>query len=995
MPKLTLKAARDLQSSFKGRITSSHEAQAEFRDKPTVLIPESIEDVERALRLAQAANRRVFVRSGRSISTTDVTKPAAAARPAAVAVRKPAAVSKPAAAIVSLEAFRDIDISKNLVTVGAAATTGDVAKTLAGKNLFLPLDDNRTQSVVSAVLSMGASPFLRSGTGFGPLRNAVVEAEVVPTEGVGAGRAKTLRNKALRDILAGDRPAVITKLVLDADAAKTDESDRWTQVWTGVYEPKTFAALCDALFGAGARKVPERNDLSVRVASVAYSMKLVIVRTTGHGDDKAIEAVVQAAFKKAKLAVLESREVHGSGSSVAIWVATGPGEAALGEILTRFGSYAAPRPFAKFRKAFLAAVDFALGVSPRTGRERAPRVRAWAELQLAPGGNVVARAEIFDAEADPKVAKEARDRMAAAIPADKASPTAAVARRALVRRAPTRAALRGVAVLPSLTPTTGFELTSSNRAGGDVIPCFKGDVFDKSDGQSYLRAIQQYAVSSYSQKVVQARMTPKFVAVPEDSTDVTLAVTFAANQGLKVVTRSGGHQYCGLSSGGSDTLLIDMRLFNSVAFSGVSPSMQVTVGPGVALKSGSTELRDNGVVFPHGECPLVNLGGHLQTGGIGHQLRSLGAALDWVTSFKMVTRNPHPQSPSGTDDYVERKFTRPTAGGGNGAPTDDDVFRAVLGGGPSSWGVLTEITLDVLSDSENPDSAGFSYPYPYLFGETKEGFRAAMEHFRQWADRQSKGELPPGIDLFLTVVSGDFPRPPVLLVEIMCTDKAGLPEITAVIDAVDAAVPWYVRDAAYAASSVSGATPLSVIADEGVRKIGVFGLPKSGREFDLKYKKSLHITTTPFSEAFRDDFVNIVNNVYESSGLKVVFQGVIGGGDFSANAQNKTTHMQRRDALVQLVFDIFYEDGYESAAEDFQQSMKGLLSEYSGGLDLRMLWGSFEDKGTNGVQLDMSLTATQDLYYDSGDEYARLQQIKKYTDPKDLFYTSFNVQEPD
>ena len=80
MAKLTLKAARDLQSSFEGRITSSHEAHAEFRGQPTVLIPESIEDVERALRLAQAANRRVFVRSGRSISTADVTKPAATPR---------------------------------------------------------------------------------------------------------------------------------------------------------------------------------------------------------------------------------------------------------------------------------------------------------------------------------------------------------------------------------------------------------------------------------------------------------------------------------------------------------------------------------------------------------------------------------------------------------------------------------------------------------------------------------------------------------------------------------------------------------------------------------------------------------------------------------------------------------------------------------------------------------------------------------------------------
>jgi len=49
----------------------------------------------------------------------------------------------------------------------SAATTGDVARALADKSLFLPLDDNRTQSVVSAVLSMDASPFLRSGAGSG------------------------------------------------------------------------------------------------------------------------------------------------------------------------------------------------------------------------------------------------------------------------------------------------------------------------------------------------------------------------------------------------------------------------------------------------------------------------------------------------------------------------------------------------------------------------------------------------------------------------------------------------------------------------------------------------------------------------------------------------------------------------------------------------------------------------------------------------------------
>ena len=158
------------------------------------------------------------------------------------------------------------------------------------------------------------------------------------------------------------------------------------------------------------------------------------------------------------------------------------------------------------------------------------------------------------------------------------------------------------------------------------------------------------------------------------------------------------------------------------------------MGPGVALLDGSKDLRDKGVVIPHGECPLVNLGGHVQTGGFGHELRSLGVTADWVRSFKMVTRDP--QSPPGTDVYVEREFTRPNTGGAIGAPTDDDVFRAVLGGGPSSWGVVTEITFDLVSDGEYPDSAGYSYPYPYRYplGTIKEGFRAAMEIYRQWAD---------------------------------------------------------------------------------------------------------------------------------------------------------------------------------------------------------------------------------------------------------------------
>ncbi|RUO91804.1 FAD-binding protein [Corallococcus sp. AB018] len=973
MAKLSLKNARALQSSFKGRITSSHEAQAEFYDKPTVLVPESTDDVEKALRLAQAANRRVFIRSGHSLSASDVSK-----------VGTPE--SKEAAAIVSMEAFRNVDVGEQRVTVGAAATTGDVARKLINKDLFLPLDDNPTQSIVSAVLSMDSSPFLRSGAGLLPLRGAVVEAEVIPTEGPGAGVTKTFHNKSLRDLLAGRRRAVITKLVFDAAASKTDESARWTQAWMTSYAPKGFAALCDALFGGGS-SVPEHVDLSVRVTSAAYSMSLIVVRATGHdaADSEATEAVVQAALSRAKLTVLDSNRVTSPGSSIAAWVATGPNAAAQDETLRRFGSNPVPRPFARFRQKFLDAVDFAIGVSARTGRERAPGIRAWAELQLAPGSDVVARAQISDAKAEKKVAQEARRRMAAAIPADKVSPTAAVNKRALVRRASTRVALRGVKVLPALSSTPGFDLVSSNRAGSDKIPGFEGEVFDKSDGASYLEAIHQYAVSSYSSQVVDARMTPRFVAMAENAMDVTTAVAFAAMNNLKVVARSGGHQYCGLSSGGKDTLLLDMTLFVDVEFlPSTGTPTQVTVGPGVALKDLSKKLLEKGVAIPHGECPLVRLGGHVQTGGIGHQLRSLGATLDWVRSFKMVTRDPG--SP-GADVYVEREFTRPQSGGGTGTPTDSDVFRAVLGGGPGSWGVLTEITFDLVPDDKYPNSEGYSYTYLYPSG--RDGFRAAMGQLQRWAERQAEGTLPLGIDLFLSVVSGDFNqlRPAVLLVEVMCRDKAGLGEIKAVVEAIEEGAAC-----APIARPINGPARLSTIADTGVREIGVFGLPASGREFDLPYKKSLHITMKPFSDAFRDRFVDLVNATYEHDGLKVVVQTVVGGGEFSANGQKKVTHMQRRDALVQLVFDVFYKSGHEADAEKLQAEMKSLLKEFSGGEDVRMSWGTFEDANTNSQQLDMSRSQVQSLYYDSKADYEWLRKIKKYTDPKDVFHTSFTVQ---
>jgi FAD/FMN-containing dehydrogenase len=62
----------------------------------------------------------------------------------------------------------------------------------------------------------------------------------------------------------------------------------------------------------------------------------------------------------------------------------------------------------------------------------------------------------------------------------------------------------------------------------------------------------------------------------------------------------------------------------------------IEVGPCVALKVLSKRLLDLNVTIPHGECPLVNVGGHAQTGGFGHIIHSFGLCLDYVQAFDIV-----------------------------------------------------------------------------------------------------------------------------------------------------------------------------------------------------------------------------------------------------------------------------------------------------------------------------------------------------------------------
>ena len=208
-------------------------------------------------------------------------------------------------------------------------------------------------------------------------------------------------------------------------------------------------------------------------------------------------------------------------------------------------------------------------------------------------------------------------------------------------------------------------------------------------------------------------MHPCMVAYPRKGTDdVGAAIRYAVGNSKKVQARSGGHQYCGLSSGGMDTILLSMDLYDDIEVSTANGKRYATVGPGALLTDIAAKFNSEGVTIPHGECPRVAIGGHVQTGGYGHLLRSYGLALDHVYQFKIYQA-----------DGKLHTISRPAA------RDESSLYWGVLGGGPGSFGILTEITFECIADADHPYSWGYQGAYLYH----RELVRKAMVEIQRWS----------------------------------------------------------------------------------------------------------------------------------------------------------------------------------------------------------------------------------------------------------------------
>ncbi|TDZ33027.1 FAD-linked oxidoreductase sorD [Colletotrichum spinosum] len=205
---------------------------------------------------------------------------------------------------------------------------------------------------------------------------------------------------------------------------------------------------------------------------------------------------------------------------------------------------------------------------------------------------------------------------------------------------------------------------------------------------------------------------PIAVARPSTKEDIAGFVKCAADNGVKVQPKSGGHSYANFGLGGTDGALV-VDLVNFQHFSMDTDTWQATIGGGHRLHDMTEKLHDNGQrAMSHGTCPGVGIGGHATIGGLGPSSRMWGSCLDHVLEVEVVTADGKIQRASETQN--------------------SDLFFALKGAG-AGFGVITEFV--VKTHPEPGDIVQYSYAITFA------RHRDLAPVFKNWQDLITDPEL--------------------------------------------------------------------------------------------------------------------------------------------------------------------------------------------------------------------------------------------------------------
>lgn len=216
---------------------------------------------------------------------------------------------------------------------------------------------------------------------------------------------------------------------------------------------------------------------------------------------------------------------------------------------------------------------------------------------------------------------------------------------------------------------------------------------------------------------------PKYVVNATTPEHVQLAVNFARNTGVRLVIKNTGHDFLG-KSGGKDALSIWTHWMKDIEY--IEEYKDEKLGySGPAFKSGvgvqAHEIykaaRAKGRIVVGGEGETVGvMGGYILGGGHSPLTGLYGTGADNVLSFEVVTAD---------GEFVVANSTSNT-----------DLFWALRGGGGSTFGVATSVTVRAHPDLE-VTAARFGFSSAQTGNETF--WKAIRSYMDSWVANADAG----------------------------------------------------------------------------------------------------------------------------------------------------------------------------------------------------------------------------------------------------------------
>lgn len=231
---------------------------------------------------------------------------------------------------------------------------------------------------------------------------------------------------------------------------------------------------------------------------------------------------------------------------------------------------------------------------------------------------------------------------------------------------------------------SSFASTPYNTSLQSFIQCFQEntktspDILYTSNSPSY-ESILESSARNLRFLALTTNQKPSAIVTATSESHISVAVKCAYKHGLELRTRSGGHDYEGMSYVSDDKerpfVMVDLARFRSINVDVENRTAWVQAGATVGEVYYHVFNKTNGTAgFPAGLCPSIGIGGHVNIGGIGALTNKYGVSADNVIDAKVV----------GVDGQVMDRWKMGV-----------DLFWAIRGGG-ASFGIVAAYKLQLV-----------------------------------------------------------------------------------------------------------------------------------------------------------------------------------------------------------------------------------------------------------------------------------------------------------